>query len=60
MKTTAVILSAPKELSLRQTGIRAPAAGDLVVEIAHSGISTGTVTVRALAALAAKKESEAA
>ena len=42
MKTTAVILSAPKELSLRQTGIRAPAAGDLVVEIAHSGISTGT------------------
>lgn len=42
MKTTAVILSAPEELSLRETGIRAPAAGDLVVEIAHSGISTGT------------------
>ena len=42
MKTTAVILSAPMELSLRETGIRAPAAGDLVVEIAHSGISTGT------------------
>ncbi|MEY4983528.1 MAG: hypothetical protein RIR62_1794 [Pseudomonadota bacterium] len=42
MKTTAVILSAPKELSLRQTGIRAPGPGDLVVEVAHSGISTGT------------------
>jgi 3-hydroxyethyl bacteriochlorophyllide a dehydrogenase len=42
VKTTAVILSAPKELSLRETGLRAPGAGDLVVEVAHSGISTGT------------------
>ena len=42
MKTTAVILSGPKELSLRQTGIRAPGAGDIVVRVDHSGISTGT------------------
>jgi bacteriochlorophyllide a dehydrogenase len=42
VRTSAVILSGPKELSLRTLGITPPAAGDLVVEIAHSGISTGT------------------
>jgi bacteriochlorophyllide a dehydrogenase len=42
MHTSAVILSGPKELSLGQATLAAPGAGDLVVEIAHSGISTGT------------------
>lgn len=42
MQTTAVILSGPKELSLSALGIAPPKAGELVVEIAHSGISTGT------------------
>lgn len=42
MRTTAVILSGPRELSLDSLGLVAPAAGDLVVEISHSGISTGT------------------
>ena len=42
MQTTAVILSGPKELSLSTLGITRPGAGDLVVEVAHSGISTGT------------------
>ena len=42
MRTTAVILSGPRELSLQPLDLVAPKAGDLVVEIAHSGISTGT------------------
>lgn len=42
MRTSAVILSGPRELSLSTLGIVPPGAGDLVVEVAHSGISTGT------------------
>ncbi|MFN3970441.1 MAG: chlorophyll synthesis pathway protein BchC [Gemmobacter sp.] len=42
MQTTAVILSGPQSLSLGDVVLTAPGAGDLVVEIAHSGISTGT------------------
>ena len=42
METQAVILSAPGELSLDTVGITAPCAEDVVVEIHHSGISTGT------------------
>ena len=42
MRTTAVILSGPRDLGLGMLGLKAPAAGDLVVEVAHSGISTGT------------------
>jgi bacteriochlorophyllide a dehydrogenase len=42
MQTTAVILSGPKELGLQALGLVSPGAGDVVVEIAHSGISTGT------------------
>jgi len=42
VRTTAVILSGPKNLSLEVLGIKAPGEGDLVVEISHSGISTGT------------------
>lgn len=42
MHTTAVILSGPKALDLDTVGLTAPGPGDLVVEITHSGISTGT------------------
>lgn len=42
MKTNAVILSGPRDLSLGELLLTAPAAGDVVVQIAHSGISTGT------------------
>lgn len=42
METTAVILSGPKVLGLDKVGLSAPGPGDLVVEITHSGISTGT------------------
>jgi bacteriochlorophyllide a dehydrogenase len=42
VRTTAVILSGPKELGLQSLGLVRPADGDLVVEIGHSGISTGT------------------
>ena len=42
MQTTAVILSGPKNLGLGSLGLIDPTADDLVVEIAHSGISTGT------------------
>ena len=42
MRTTAVILSGPKELGLGTLALVAPGPGDLVVRIAHSGISTGT------------------
>jgi bacteriochlorophyllide a dehydrogenase len=42
VKTNAVILSGPKDLALSQVALMRPAAGDVVVEVAHSGISTGT------------------
>jgi bacteriochlorophyllide a dehydrogenase len=42
VQTTAVILSGPRELGLQSLGLTAPTAGDIVVEVAHSGISTGT------------------
>lgn len=42
MQTTAVVLRGPKELGLEQVTLNAPGPGDLVVEISHSGISTGT------------------
>jgi 3-hydroxyethyl bacteriochlorophyllide a dehydrogenase len=42
LETTAVILSGPKSIGLGQLALTAPGAGDLVVEISHSGISTGT------------------
>ncbi len=42
MQTTAVVLEAPERLTLRSLGLRAAGPGDLVVEIDHSGISTGT------------------
>ncbi len=42
MQTTAVVLEAPKRLSLRSLNLRPVAADDVVVEIDYSGISTGT------------------
>jgi 3-hydroxyethyl bacteriochlorophyllide a dehydrogenase len=42
METTAVILSGPRALALGQLRLTPPGPGDLVVEIAQSGVSTGT------------------
>ncbi|MEM1236138.1 MAG: chlorophyll synthesis pathway protein BchC [Pseudomonadota bacterium] len=42
MQTTAVLMSEPKRLGLETVALKAPGAGDVVVEITHSGISTGT------------------
>lgn len=42
MESLAVILTAPGSLSLDALALTDPGPGDLVVEIAHSGISTGT------------------
>jgi bacteriochlorophyllide a dehydrogenase len=42
LQTTAVILSGPKEIGLGELTLTAPGAADLVVDITHSGISTGT------------------
>ncbi len=42
MRTTAVILQGPKVLGLESLGLTPPGPDDLVVEIAYSGISTGT------------------
>lgn len=42
MHTQAVILSGPKAIAVDSALLKAPVAGDLVVDIAYSGISTGT------------------
>jgi 3-hydroxyethyl bacteriochlorophyllide a dehydrogenase len=42
VQTTAVILQGARELGLQTLGLTAPGPDDLVVEVAHSGISTGT------------------
>lgn len=42
MESTAVILKGPRDLGLDVLEIAAPSANDLVVDITHSGISTGT------------------
>ena len=42
LDTSAVILQAPGQLSLDRLGLTDPGPGDVVVQIAHSGISTGT------------------
>lgn len=42
MITHAVILNGPKSLSLGQVSLIKPGAADVVVKVAHSGISTGT------------------
>ncbi len=42
MQTDAIILSAPRQLSLGKVGLKAAGPQDLVVRIDHSGVSTGT------------------
>ncbi|MEM9344325.1 MAG: chlorophyll synthesis pathway protein BchC [Pseudomonadota bacterium] len=42
METEAVILSGPRQIGLSTVDLVPPGAGDLVVEISHSGISSGT------------------
>lgn len=42
METTAVLLKGPRDLDVDTVTLTAPGAGDLVVDILHSGISTGT------------------
>ena len=42
MQARAVFLNGPEDLHLEPLALNAPGAGDLVVDIAHSGISTGT------------------
>ncbi|MFB9151379.1 chlorophyll synthesis pathway protein BchC [Roseovarius ramblicola] len=42
MDTRAVFLNGPEDLHLDRLALKAPGAADIVVEIAHSGISTGT------------------
>jgi bacteriochlorophyllide a dehydrogenase len=42
MQANAVVLEAPEELSIRALELRAPVDGDVVVDMAWSGISTGT------------------
>jgi len=42
MQTRAVYLNGPRDLHLDTLALKAPGAGDVVVDIAHSGISTGT------------------
>lgn len=42
MRTTAVLISGPRQLALEDLELTAPIAGDAVIEVTHSGISTGT------------------
>lgn len=42
MYANAVLLQQPKQIAVEQVALSAPAAGDVVVDIAHSGVSTGT------------------
>ncbi|MDM7930591.1 chlorophyll synthesis pathway protein BchC [Tabrizicola sp.] len=42
MQTTAVILQGARKLGLESLGLVSPGPDDLVVEVQHSGISTGT------------------
>ena len=42
METTAVVMHAPEQLSLRRVALCEPSAGDVLVEVTCSGISAGT------------------
>lgn len=42
MDTQAVLMNAPRSLHLDTLGLKTPKVDDVVVEISHSGISTGT------------------
>ena len=42
METSAVLLGGAKQLSIQSVGLKEPTDGDVVVQVSHSGISTGT------------------
>ena len=42
MKTQAVCINGPEDLELARLALRDPEPGEIVVEVSHSGISTGT------------------
>lgn len=42
METTAVLLKGPRDLDIGTLALTAPSATDLVVDVSHSGISSGT------------------
>ncbi|MFD1196594.1 chlorophyll synthesis pathway protein BchC [Seohaeicola saemankumensis] len=42
MQTLAVLLNGPRDLSVESLHLTDPTSSDLVIEVAHSGISTGT------------------
>ena len=42
MKSDAILLKGPKDLCVAPLGLKAPGDTDIVVDITHSGISTGT------------------
>ncbi|MCC1492429.1 chlorophyll synthesis pathway protein BchC [Cognatishimia sp. F0-27] len=42
MQTTAIVLNGPKSLSVEEVKLTEPGHADLIVDIHHSGISTGT------------------
>ncbi len=42
METEAIILNGPRDLEIGAVTLNDPTAGDVVVDISHSGISTGT------------------
>ena len=42
MHTSAVIMQGPRDLAVDVLALKSPQAGDIVVKISHSGISTGT------------------
>ncbi len=42
MHTEAVILHGPRDLAVGRLALTPPVRGDIVVEVAHSGVSTGT------------------
>jgi bacteriochlorophyllide a dehydrogenase len=42
METIAIVLEGPEQISLRSLGLCDPSSNDLVIDVAYSGISTGT------------------
>src|SRR5210317_2249252 len=42
LQTDAILLSAPRQIGVQQVGVTPPGRSDVVVEISHSGISSGT------------------
>ncbi|MFO6465188.1 chlorophyll synthesis pathway protein BchC [Jannaschia sp. KMU-145] len=42
MQTDAITISGPRDIALRTLALKAPGAGDVVVQTLHSAISTGT------------------